>query len=64
MRKTETRGRRLAIRRIIVRTLCTVDLSAVAAGWECSSKTSGNILCVQPTNGDPEGGDPPTVPQA
>lgn len=64
MRNTKTRDRRLAIRRIIVRTLGTVDLSAVAAGRECSAKTSGNILCSQVTNSDPEGGDPPTEPQA
>lgn len=63
MRKIQTRGRRLAIHRVIVRTLYTVDLSTVAAGWECSAKTSGNILCSQLTNGDPEGGDPPTEPQ-
>ncbi len=64
MRKTQTRGRRLAIRRIIVRTLCATDLSAVAAGWESSAKTSGNILCAQLTNGDPEDVDRPTEPQA
>ena len=64
MRNTQTRGRRLAIRRIIVRTLRTVDLSVVAAGWESSAKTSGNILCNQLTNSDPEGGAPPTEPQA
>jgi hypothetical protein len=63
MKKNQMRVRRLAVRGVIVRTLGGVELSTVAGGWECSAKTSGNILCSQLTNSETEGGEPPTDPQ-
>jgi hypothetical protein len=53
MRKSKTHVRRLAIQQITIRTLGDRGLSEVTAGWECSARTSGNILCRAPS-GDPE----------
>jgi hypothetical protein len=52
MKKTKANVRHLTINREIVRTLRDGELAGVAAGWECSTKTSGNILCSQSAGGD------------
>jgi len=54
MKNTKVKFRRLAMNREIVHTLRGRELAGVAAGWECSAKTSGNILCRAPVSGDPE----------
>ena len=55
MRNNKTQVRRLAIHRVIVRTLLGPELTEVAAGWECSARTSGNIVCSGIASGDPDG---------
>lgn len=54
MRKTKSDGRRLVIKRDVVRILGGRELTGVAAGWECSAKTSGNIQCSPLGSGDSE----------
>jgi hypothetical protein len=54
MIKSKAHVRRLAINREIIRTLRGRELAEVAAGWECSSKTSGNIACSPDMSGDPD----------
>ena len=54
MRKNKAHVRRLAINKETVRTLRDHELAGIAAGWECSGKTSGNILCSPLVSGDPD----------
>ena len=53
MRKSKVHVRRLTMNTETVRTLRDRELAGIAAGWECSAKTSGNILCSVLVSGDP-----------
>jgi hypothetical protein len=53
MKKIEAKLRRLALKKETIRTLGDRELVASSAGWVCSVKGSGNIMCTPLTNGDP-----------
>ena len=52
MKKIKTRVPRLALDTESIRTLRGGEFADIAAGWECSEKGSGNILCIQVPSGD------------
>jgi|GEM_PF-4404288 len=54
MKKTKTTASRLALRKETIRTLGNPELEASAAGWECSVKGSGNIMCTPLSGPDPD----------
>ena len=45
MKKNNADPSRLALRKETIRTLGNPELAASTAGWECSVKGSGNIMC-------------------
>jgi hypothetical protein len=51
MRKINANWRRLALKKETVRSLDDHNLVAASAGWGCSVKGSGNIMC-SPASGD------------
>src|SRR5262245_61051362 len=52
MRKINPNVRHLALKKETVRTLGDHKLDVVSAGWGCSVKGSGNIMCSPLTDGD------------
>jgi hypothetical protein len=54
MRKSKPHVRRLAINGETVRILRGRELTEIAGGWECSARTSGNIVCNPLVSGDPD----------
>ena len=58
MKNTKVKFRRLAMNSETVHTLRDRELAGVAAGWECSAKTSGNILCSPQVSGAPDACEP------
>ena len=54
MRNSKVQVRRLVMRKETVRSLRAPELEGVVAGWECSGKTSGNILCNALVSGSPD----------
>jgi hypothetical protein len=53
MKKNKTTPSHLALRKETIRTLGDPELVASAAGWECSVKGSGNIMCTPLGGPDP-----------
>lgn len=55
MKKTNANPRLLALKKETIRTLGDHELVASSAGWECSVKGSGNIMCTPVTKDAPVG---------
>jgi hypothetical protein len=53
MKKSNANPSRLALRKETIRTLGNPELAASTAGWECSVKGSGNIMCTPLGGADP-----------
>ncbi len=53
MKKSKVNPSRLALRKETIRTLGDPELVASSAGWECSVKGSGNIMCTPLGTTDP-----------
>jgi len=53
MKKNKASPSRLALWKETIRTLGNPELAASAAGWECSVKGSGNIMCTPLGSPDP-----------
>jgi hypothetical protein len=54
MKKNKVSPSRLALRKETIRTLGDSELVASTAGWECSVKGSGNIMCTPLGSPDPD----------
>jgi hypothetical protein len=55
MKKPQAPVRLLALKKETIRTLGDRELVVSSAGYECSIKGSGNIMCTPLANGTPAG---------